>query len=279
MPQIISTLEPTPVRVGLYGEPKTGKSWLGQSLPDAGRWAGRIIYVAAEPESEAYVVNNPRFVVVRPEPTVVGNKTIYDPYGECSTIASKDWKAEYPDAANLVWDTMTWTSREYLAQIADQGNFSEKHINIGRPGTVGYLALPMEGDFGGAQGMMLQTLRHLLRQRLNVIVLFHGDLFEPKSGESGIVRGGPASIGKAAITTISGLFSNLFRTECRERMIPGNPPKRVVEYVVHTAKKGVWMGGIRLRPGVVNPYPEIVIPANDPGILWRRLDEALEKSQ
>lgn len=268
MPQVITSPEQAPLRVGIYGEPKTGKSWLSLALPNRGRWAGRTIFVAAEPESEIHALADPRNIVVKP---IVAPK--YDPYTEFTAIASKDWKAEYPDAANMVWDTMTWTAREYLSQIADSGNFSEKHISIGKAGTASYLALPMEGDFGGAQGMMLQTLRHLFRQPLNVLVLFHGDLFEPKSADSGIIRGGPASIGKAAITSIAGMFSNLFRTECRERTVPGTPPKRVTEYVVHTAKKGVWMAGIRLKPGVVNPIPEIIVPADNPTIVWDKFDE------
>jgi hypothetical protein len=273
LPKIIENPTDQFVRAALYGPPKTGKSWLALSLPSTGRWAGRIIYVAADPGSENFAFD-PRVVVVKPTSTAEGRHT-YDPIAESAAIASHDWKADFPDASTLIWDTMTQTSRELLGAIADSGSFSDKHVYIGKPGTNAYIAAPMPGDYGAAQRSVMHLLSFLYRQPLHVIVLWHGEMIEPDSPGTGIVIGGPASIGKAIVTSIGGLFNNLFFTECRERTT-GTPPKRVVEYVVHTRKKAQWMAGIRLRPGQANPIPEIVVPADDPTKFWREFDSATE---
>jgi hypothetical protein len=272
MPQIITSQDtPPPARIALYGPPKTGKSWLAMSVPDEGRWKGDIIYVAADPGSEDYALSNPRHIIVKLVPQTQRNgRQTYDPYAEAITIASKDWRKDFPNASTLVWDTMTHTARETLSAIADSGTFSDKHAFIGQANTDSYAAAPMPGDYGAAQRATRHLLGFLFRQPLNLIVVWHGDLVEPNSSDTGIVVGGPASVGKAAVTEVAGLFNNLFRTECRTKVIAGNPPKQLVEYVAHTQKKGPWMAGIRLRPGQLNSLPEMVI--TDPTEFWLKVD-------
>lgn len=253
------------LRIGLYGMPKSGKSWQALSYPK------KKLYIAADPGSEAAALNRLDVVdVIQLEKKQVGNRLTYDPLSEAVATASRDWKKEYPDVECLVWDTMTQTSREILSAIADSSSFSDKHVYVGTKGTESYMAAPMPGDYGATQNATYRLLEFLNQQSMDVIVLFHGDTVEPNSSGTGVVVGGPTAVGKAAVVGISGFFNNLFRTEFRDPIRSG---KRVKEYVVHTEKRGPWLAGIRLRPGQVNPIPETVIPGNNPGHFWHQFSE------
>ena len=132
-----------PVRVGLNADPKTGKTRLVTSLPWGPFWGERAIYVAADPGADDFDSspildeNKDRLICVTPSPKTVkgrdgSERLVYDPHKEAFAIASRNWKAEYPDVGTIIWDTVTRTSTELLAAYANAGIFSgekgDKHI-------------------------------------------------------------------------------------------------------------------------------------------------------
>jgi hypothetical protein len=261
-------------RIALHGPPKSGKSWIALSVPDKGIYQGKVIYVAADPGSEAAALSmGDRFIVVKPSKTKdpKTNKLRYDPLHECSLLASRDWATEF-GARTLIWDTMTHSAREMMAGIADSGSFSDKHVTIGRPGTASFMAAPMPGDYGAAQIATYRLLDFLFEQPMNIITVWHGDIVEPEAKGTNVVIGGPTSVGKASVVAIAGRFDNLFRTEVHEKL---DQQKRIREYRIYTEKRGVWLAGIRLKPGRVNPIPMTVVPAEAPGQFWQWFEEAI----
>jgi hypothetical protein len=264
-------------RIAVYGLPKSGKTRAVTALPWGEHWGERALYVAADPGSEELgsVLRNNRehLILVKPEPKSVGGKLIYDPLTESVAIATKNWKEEYPGVGTIIWDTMTTTSQELLAAYADSGQFSDKHVTFGQPGTAAYHAAPMEGDFGAAQRSTMFILKYLFRQPLNLIVVFHEDWVQPNEKDVlGAVYGGPTIVGKAGIKTIAAMFDNLFRFSAKDKVEQGN--KTVTEYAVHTRHSGPWMAGFR-NPHENNPIPKVPLKP-DPINFWKAFDEAVE---
>jgi len=264
-------------RIAVYGLPKSGKTRTVTALPWGGNWGGRAIYVASDPGSEELGSilphNREHLILVKPEAKNVGGKLIYDPLTEGVAIATKDWKKDFPDVGTIIWDTMTTTSQELLAAYADSGQFSDKHVTFGQPGTATYHAAPMEGDFGAAQRSTMFILKYLFRQPLNLIVVFHEDWVQPNEKDVvGAVYGGPTIVGKAGIKAIAAMFDNLFRFSAKDKIEPGN--KVVTEYLVHTRHSGPWMAGFR-NPNEVNPIPRVTL-SPDPVNFWKAFDNAVE---
>lgn len=265
-------------RIAVYGLPKSGKTRAVTALPwGRGSWGARAIYIAADPGSEelgsVLPLNREHIILVKPEPKNVGGKLIYDPLTEAVAIATRNWKEDFPDVGTLIWDTATTTSQELLAAYADSGQFSDKHVTFGQPGTLTYHAAPMEGDFGAAQRSTMFILKYLFRQPLNLIVVFHEDWVQPNEKEVlGAVYGGPTIVGKAGIKTIAAMFDNLFRFSAKDKIEAGN--KVVAEYAVHTRHSGPWMAGFR-NPNETNPIPKVVLNP-DPINFWLAFDKAVE---
>jgi hypothetical protein len=280
---LIQTALPTQkhLKVGLVGEPKYGKTRLATSLPWE-TFGDKAVYIAWDPGSESLdsvlVENREHLVVVQPSAKTLGNKLVFDPHKEAIAIATKPWAegfeeggAVIPPCQTLIWDTMTSTARDLLAAYADSGVFSgekgDKHVSVGEFGTAYYMAQPMMGDYGIAQRAVLHILKFLLKQPLNVIVLFHTDYMEPEG--AGQVTFGPATIGKAAIKPVASLFDNLFVLDVQDKLVKasaGGPPTRMTKRQVYTDKKGLYLGGLR-SSYPRNPIPEVELSDN-PVAFW-----------
>jgi len=273
------------IKAAIVGEPKYGKTRLATSLPweELGDLAA---YVAWDPGSASLdpvlPENRAHILVVEPSSKTVGTKVVFDPHREAITIATKPWaegfkdgEVEIPPVQTLIWDTMTATARDLLSAYADSGVFSgekgDKHVAVGDFGTPYYMAQPMMGDYAIAQRAVLHILKFLLKQPVNVIVLFHTDFMEPEG--AGQVTFGPATIGKAAIKPVASLFDNLFTLDVQERLVRGNPPTRTTKRLLYTDKKGLYLGGLR------SPYPKNPIPENElsenPVEFWQTLIQVL----
>jgi hypothetical protein len=216
--------------------------------------------------------NREHLIRVQPEPKTVGGKLIYDPLTEAVAIATRNWKDEFPGVGTIIWDTMTTTSQDLLSAYADSGQFSDKHVTFGQPGTSTYHAAPMEGDFGAAQRSTMFILKYLFRQPLNLIVVFHEDWVQPdEKNVLGAVYGGPTIVGKAAIKQIAAMFDNLFRVSAKDVQEQG---KTVTQYRIHTRHSGPWMAGFR-NPLEINPIPMVKMNP-DPINFWNAFDNAVE---
>lgn len=277
------TNEPTPTgfrRVALYGPPKIGKTRLATSLPWGPIWGDKAIYCTWDPDSASLDPILPHhrehLILAEPVAKVLPNgKEVFDPLDEAVKMATYPWTQEFPGARTLIWDTMTETSRRLLHAYADTGQFSEKHLTFGTPGSKSFHAAPMEGDYGAAQRSALFIIEHLFNLPMNLIVLFHDEFAEPKKGADprvGGLFGGPGIMGKAGIRQVAGRFNNLFRISIE----PSKADGRIMPaYVVHTQQTGgdIWLTGIRL-PAPTNPIPRLVLNS-DPVNFWEAFDSAL----
>jgi hypothetical protein len=274
------------LRIGLEGEPKTGKTRFATSIPDDDYWGHDIIYVATDPGAEdietssVLMKNRERLVVVRPSTSVKKNKDgsesiEYDPHKEATAIASRNWRKEVPNARTIIWDTMSHTARELLYAYADTGVFmgdkGDKHVSVGEPGTPSFVANPMMGDYSMAQRTIFNILRALFKQDMHVICLFHIRAIETDSGQ--VLAFGPATAGQAGVRDTAALFDNLLRTDTVEKLTMDKPPKKETKYILHTKKKGLYLGGIRTGHDN-NPIPELSI--DNPTEAWEILTKALK---
>lgn len=262
-----------PRRIALYGPAKSGKTRLATSLPWGPLWGERAVYVAWDPGSEelgsVLTSNRDRLIVVGPEKH--GKK--YDPLAQAVELATHDWKKDYPDVKTIIWDTVTETSRDLLAAYANSGQFSDKHVTFGKPGSLEFHAAPMEGDYGAAQRSSVFILEYLDRQtELHKVLLFHDELVEPRENMPGSTFGGPALAGKAGTKIIAGRYDNLLRCGTRPITIP--PNKVETRYVVSTRPSGHWLAGFR-HPQEVNPIPQLELKPN-PVSFWNAFDQVLE---
>lgn len=270
-----------PRQIALYGDPKVGKTRTATSLPWGPIWGEQAIYMAWDPGSPALESvlheNRSHLIVVEPQPKLLSTgKTAYDPLEEACTMATHPWSKDFPEAKTLIWDTMTETSLQLVRAYANTGQFSERHITFGKAGTPSYHASAMEGDYGAAQNSTLFLLELLFQHQahMNLVILFHTEVVEPKKGADprlGGLYGGPGCAGKAAVRKISQRFNNLFRQYVGPSK--STDGKLVPKYMVQTQPSGndIWLAGIRL-PMEENPMPLVTLDSN-PVNLWLTLDK------
>jgi hypothetical protein len=274
VPSLAESTFATYRRVGLEAEPKTGKTRFATSLPWGEDWGEKAIYVGWDESSRdlnaspILAHNVDRLIGVYPEEGLSVHK-------EAVAIASRDWKKEYPEAGTMIWDTLTTTGINLLHEYANSGAFSDKQISVGSKATKDYIAEPMMGDYKVAQGAIMEILRQLFKQKLHLIVLFH---IEP-DGDEGTGAYGPATVGRASIKRVAAMFDNLFRIEAKDKIIQGSsPPRTETKLILHTARKGRWLAGMR-SPHLVNPIPELEIPQGNPVEAWVKLTKVMKGEQ
>lgn len=244
-------------RILIYADPKCGKTRLATSLPEH---FGESIYVAWDPGTEhlgpVLTHYRPR---LHPIQSVPDGKNPYTPDIDAFAIALTDWKKEYPNAKTLIWDHMTATAEDCLAQIADAGQFSDKHIKIGTPSSAGKLNVPMEGDYGAVHSTIDRLTTYLFRQPLHLIILTHATMIESKDG-SGLL-GGPATVGRASVRKYAGRFDTVIHLARKRKDKAGDA------FVAFTDKHdNLWSAGVRSSL-LTNPMPTFEL-APDPSNFW-----------
>jgi len=253
-------------RICLYGDPKTGKTPLVSQLPLGDDYWGEAVYVAADDGSEAgrsFSPENRKFVHIVKPAAEPGKK--YDPAREAWEVIMTDWRKEWPGVKTMIWDTMTETGLELLANIADTGQFSDKkHITIGDPGGKYTHNLPMQGDYMGAQDAVARMLKALFKLPLNLVVLFHTAIDEKDNGT--VVAGGPATVGKATIRQIAKPFDAVLRLE-KKSVLNQETKKAEQAIIIHTEASGIWIGGVRTNKS--KALAAVTVPAGKPlGAFW-----------
>lgn len=253
--------EPDYERILIYGDPDTGKTRLATSLPAT---FGDILYYAADPGAEALksVLERNRSRIVRFRSKPIAGKP-HDPVGDAYTFATTaDWGTKFPKAKTLVWDTMSQTSIDILQRIADQGQFSDKHIAIGS-GTNKF-NLPQMGDYMGAQNSIERLTGFLFQQPMHVIVICHSMYDEPQGGGSTI--GCPALVGSKTARRYAGKFHTAIHLEKKMTRPAQGDPRTVV--TAFTETHGIWTAKIREGKGR-NPMPKVELDV-DPVTFWQQ---------
>lgn len=245
-------------RTLIYAAPKAGKTRLATSLPDH---MGKILYLA-EDENSKYldsVLNKYRDRII-----VMEQEGKDSPIHNAMEAASRNWKKDLdPEIGTIVVDTFTKMTNNWLKYVANEGMFSsEKHIQIGTPGTKGFVNIPMQGDFMAVQALQNNFLDMLFQQDLNVLVLCHEYLDTP---EGGAAKGGPATVGKATIRSLPGKFNTVIRLDTKN--IPAQAGKPAQQKIVaRTENHGAYVAGIRTGHAT-NPIPSIELQP-DPINFW-----------
>ena len=261
------TAERAPERICVYGGPKVGKTTLVTSLPWGSYWGEKAAYVAYDDNSETLKSvlkhNKERLLVLKPD----GDPTWMR---EAVGLARRDWRGE--GCGTLIWDTMTATAQKILTEYANSGVFSEKHaVQVGDRKDGSWHTSPMEGDYGAAQNTLALLHEHLWLQPINLIVIFHDDVAEPKSGSVDGLMGGPATVGKKAIRWIPAKYDTVLRME----RIQTNPESQRV--VVNTTQRGIWPAGVRGDDPNVK-LPSQVTVDRDPKAFWDILVPSAKES-
>lgn len=261
MPLIFDNEATLPLqRCAITGDPKTGKTPGVLQLPWGSDYLGEAVYLAADDGAENLRSCPPELRkylhVVKAGPDANGK---YDPRREYWEIIMTDWRKKWPGVKTLVIDTMTEMGAELLSDIADSGQFSDKHVKIG-VGTKYQHNVPMQGDFGAAQDEVARMLKEIFKLPLNVFVLFHLAIDETADGTA--IVGGPATVGKATIRKVGKPFDAILRFEKKQVFDP-DTKKAQQCIVIHSEATGIWIGGVRSFEKE-NPIPQVNVPMGKP---------------
>lgn len=278
--------------LALHGDSGDGKTTFATSLPwGSSRWGDKALYVAWDRGSEALESVSPADAA-HLIPIVPRRKGAYDPFKLASELSSKNWSEVYPEAKTIIWDTMSYTAQEILGALANTGAFASRdpkrvasgtadpHIVVGEKGKPGYMALPIEGDYGLAQNAILQILGFLLNQPMNVICLFQSDIYIPKSDGGQVIgeaQGGPGTAGGKGINKVSQLFNTVVRLDVRAgRTVPGEGGRPVVQaprFLAYTEPRGIWQSKLRKPKELENSLAEIEVTGDPREKFWIPFDK------
>jgi hypothetical protein len=270
----VPLIEPVASRTDLerwliYSAPKVGKTRLALSLPEDPY--GEIAYLAADPGAERLDSVLPHYrsrihtIISAPDP-----KTgLHDVRGDAFLFAREDWVRRYSKVRTLVWDTLSFTSQQILAQISDQGSFSQgSHITMGVKGAKDHQTIAMQGDYGAAQGAVDRLITFLFQQPLHIIVLCWEGYREAMEAGAKTLIGGPLTVGSKTIGSIAGRFPSTVRLT-RQSVTSGFDKKARI--VAWTETNSIWIAGIR-SPHLNNPAPMIELDP-DPINFWNTIHE------
>lgn len=206
-------------------------------------------------------------VVVKPDVPKKGQPT--DPYGDACDIADFDWEGAF-DAKTIMWDTMTWRSKQFLQMSAAQKKYGD-NIQFGKGGRVH--TMPQRGDYGAAQSMCME-LRQLLfaHDEMHVFVAGHQQFAEFEDGNKIVATtAGFGLVGKSSVATFGDIFNQYLRMTVHEKraMIKGQESYRKV--VLQLTKGPVFDAGIRTPVSVPD---EIEVPGTLDGQreVWKELE-------
>ena len=270
-----SSSTPRVERILIYGDPKTGKTRLATSLTER---FGSILYVAADPGSDGLSsVLEPYRGRIRPV-SMSSNSSVQDnPHRDAFLVACNDWVGNPPKewgadnkVGAIVWDTMTATSQDILAYVATSGQFSEKGVGLGVPGSKEYQKLAQQGDYMATHNIISRLTDFLFKQPLHLIVVCHATYDEPREG--GSVEGGPATTGKATVRSFPGRFDTVIHLTRRSTGSANNQTAGNSSLVTAwTERHGIWSAGIRSQHAL-NPMPKLDLAA-DPSNFWQEFDK------
>lgn len=220
--------------VMLYGAPGSGKTRLATSLPPR---FGKVAYFAMDDGSESLASVLPhyreRITVFKPE--------WKDPLADGLEITHVDWKAKGFDT--FIVDTFsTWTQRT-LDHIVHKGLAQANHRGTGTPGSLNYVALPDQADYGLTHAAIRNFVGFLgIQQReMNVILICH-QTFDKDDKENRAAIGGPTTVGRAMIEWLPARFSTVIRMDRTTRnVVKGNKVESETKLVARMAQHGAWI--------------------------------------
>lgn len=259
-------------RILLYGAPKVGKTRAALALPER---FGNIVYFAADPGSERLDSVLPGYRHrIHPITSTPGDSGRYDPRLDAFAFAQERWMERYPLAKTIVWDTFSFTTQQILAQISDQGSFSDKHITMGVKGAKDHQTVPQQGDYGAAQGAADRLITFLFQQPMHVIVICWEGYREAMEAGARTLIGGPLTVGSKTIGSMAGRFPTCIRLT-RQSVAAGYEKKARI--CAWTETNSIWVAGIRSQH-LVNPVPMIEVNG-DPINLWETIDTTFHQAQ
>lgn len=256
----------------LYGQGETGKSRLVGAAPRANPeiWGQKVVYVAADPEGARLgsILASDRDLLEVVE--LDYSKDIYAQLEEIYTATKRaKWIAD-EGFRTIITDTFTVPMRALLAQLADSGRFSEKHIRLSDSGR----NLPMQGDYMAVGSLMDSLFRAQQSGPYNHIVVCHEQEVHPEEGKRGESIGGPTAVGKAAVRLLVNWYNTVLRVSQRPKPRKNLGEKLEMQRVVSTTTNGIWQAKFRC-PQPTNPIPEILVEP-DPVNVWRAIAQAQE---
>ena len=241
-----------------YGHSGTSKTSWATAYPDS--W-GEGLYFALDPDAwrmdsilEKYKgrLHNLRFA---------GG----DPITNLSSIATDDWKKDYPKAGVIIIDTLSKAAKDVLQFGANAKYFKSKegdgHVTFGPKDAAITQAIPSIADFGGAPWMIENFLSLLIANKsrdYHIIVLAHEDYDSPRKDdaiefiERGAV-GGPATFGRKLLTVLPTYFPTVLRFVVRHKTDLAG--KAVSKYQVVSSMQGAYVARIRENDPAGNPMP------------------------
>lgn len=250
-------------RIIVYGAPKTAKTRLVCSLPWGQEpWGDRALYIAWDPGAanlrSIMPADREHLTVIEPKAQRKGQK--WDPWFVACTLATQ----AYPDEVRtIIWDTVTQTAKDVLAQQAEMRRFPNESVTIGTPGKPDYMVIPARGDYHAVNQSMLRLMQFLFDRPQNLIVVCHEEWDKPDDGSTEAV-GGPLLAGKGSVRLLSGLFDTVIHTGGR-RGKDGKP-----EYVARVNPHGAWRAGIR---GITQFEDQVL--AERPSAFWEKYIAAI----
>lgn len=254
-------------RILVYADPKSGKSRFVTSLPE--EW-GEIVYFAIDQNSQGMNSTLAKYrgrIHVKSMRKGKKGPDGIGPIQSAMAIPMTDWKAKHPKMGVLVLDTVSTIGEQFLAQIADEGQFSKNHIKVDL-GNGEQMSIPMEGDYGAAQRAMSRFFDLFEDKPYHLIVVAHSVLAKDKEGN--IIGGGPKTVGSATVGSLPGLFNPVVYLKTRNLPgIGGKPP--AVEFKAYTIPQGHFTAGIRESHDGGNSLAQVVLES-DPVHFWTEFE-------
>lgn len=243
-----------------YGSPGSGKTTWGTAYPE--EW-GTAAYIAID--NDAWRLK-PVLSQYRSRLEVVEFKGD-SPLDNLNQVAVQNWKKEGHGV--LIVDTLSRAAKKLLMYSAKVHLFPGDRIMMGPKSAEISQALPIPGDYGGVQHLIMNWVDALFEHQrdMHIILLCHEDLYVPDQnknpGASSI--GGPATIGNALLREFPSEFPVVARLEVVNKTAPDGTS--ISKYNVITSMRGVYTARIREAEKTGNPMPVVTL-ARDPRNWW-----------
>ena len=235
-------------RMLILGGSNDYKTSLALHLPRTAPWDGEIVYIAADSTSPSLdsvaVADRDRIIIVTPDGEPVENTdaktglvaTRMNWIQEANRLALTDWKAQYPKAVAVVWDTFTTTAKRYLNELSKLNFYSTK-----LSGDIAELAAARleQGVYNVQQLTVEETLGFLTTRNpgLHIYALFQPAQTKPDPRSATPMCYGPEIGGQKGPVIASPKFSS--------QVVVKNNSGRIT---VETQKQSMYMAGLKVPP-------------------------------